>query len=393
MKILIASDSYKHLTNGVSNAVVSLTTELKKRGHEVKVIAMSDKAKSYKDGDDYYFSSVKIPIYPDARVSLSTNEKLLNEILDWEPEIAHIHTEFSAKHLAMMIVKKLNIPFVVTYHTDYEEFLHSLFVVNFPYGKPVKLWLKQQFKNAKYVIVPSAKVETQLKGYDIKNPIKIIPNGIDLPKYQKRLDPQEKEKLLSELGLKNNGKILSIVSRISKEKNIDEIIEFMPALLKRDPEIKLVIAGDGPHMKQLKKSVAELGLEKSVVFVGMVPSSEVYKYYQLGDLFVCASTFETQGLTYVEAMASGLPLVCRRDPCLVTIIDEGKNGYCYDGVEDYTEHVLEILSDPEKQRTMAQYSFEKSNNFGKEILIDDIIDTYEYIVADSKKLKEEQEAG
>ena len=78
---------------------------------------------------------------------------------------------------------------------------------------------------------------------------------------------------------------------------------------------------------RLKEKAEKLGLSESVRFTGMIPKEEVYRYYQLGDIFVCASTFETQGLTYVEALANALPLVCREDKCLIDIIGQGENGF------------------------------------------------------------------
>ena len=66
-----------------------------------------------------------------------------------------------------------------------------------------------------------------------------------------------------------------------------------------------------------------------VIFVGAVPPAEVPRYYALGDVFVSASTSEAQGLTYIEAMAAGLPLLCHADPCLDALVREGETGWAY----------------------------------------------------------------
>jgi 1,2-diacylglycerol 3-alpha-glucosyltransferase len=109
-----------------------------------------------------------------------------------------------------------------------------------------------------------------------------------------------------------------------------------------------------------------MGLEKYVVFTGMIPADEVYKYYQLGDVFVCASTSETQGLTYVEALAAGLPLVCKKDDCLEGIIDNGINGYTFENEQEFTNSVRMILDNESLKKKMGKKSFEKSMAFSKE---------------------------
>ena len=140
----------------------------------------------------------------------------------------------------------------------------------------------------------------------------------------------------------------------------------MPALLRADPEIKLLIVGDGPHRAELERHVGEVGVTKNVVFAGMINRAEVYKYYQTGDIFVCASTSESQGLTYVEALSSGLPLVCRRDDCLCGVLDDGENGYQYETETEFVRGVMRILSDRELAHDMQLRSLENAEAFGAE---------------------------
>ena len=79
----------------------------------------------------------------------------------------------------------------------------------------------------------------------------------------------------------------------------------------------------------------------------MVNPKEVQNYYQLGDIFVSASTSETQGLTYIEASANGLPLLCRRDPCFDEVLFEGENGYTYEDEKSFVKALNKMLLSPE----------------------------------------------
>ena len=91
----------------------------------------------------------------------------------------------------------------------------------------------------------------------------------------------------------------------------------------------LMIVGGGPYLETLRKKAAELGVAESVIFTGMVSPAEVASYYPAGDLFVSASTSETQGLTYAEALAAGLPLFCRWYQCRRAVVEVVKNGWQY----------------------------------------------------------------
>ena len=148
-------------------------------------------------------------------------------------------------------------------------------------------------------------------------------------------------------------------------KNIDEIIEYMPSLLEKDKEIKFIVVGDGPYRKKLEKKVNKLNIENNVIFTGEIDSNDVYKYYQLGNVFVCASTSESQGLTYIEALASRMPMVCKKDDCLIGVIEQNKNGYIFENKDEFIKGVLNILNDNSLEIKMKNESFKKSNNFNK----------------------------
>lgn len=109
-------------------------------------------------------------------------------------------------------------------------------------------------------------------------------------------------------------------------------------------------------------------MEDKVIFTGMVDPASVQEYYQLGDLFVSASTSETQGLTYVEAAANGLPLLCRKDRCLDDVIIEGENGYEYTSAEEFLEEIANIAADPEWRRIAGKKKRGDSRGFRQKLL-------------------------
>ena len=125
---------------------------------------------------------------------------------------------------------------------------------------------------------------------------------------------------------------------------------------------------------------AQLGIAEHVIFTGMVPPTQVHKYYQLGDVFVSASTSETQGLTYVEAAANGLPLLCRRDPCLDGVLVEGRNGYEYEAQSEFCEIIDTILQHPQWCSAAGMQSMEIASAFDKSQFAERIEDVYESVI-------------
>ena len=105
------------------------------------------------------------------------------------------------------------------------------------------------------------------------------------------------------------------------------------------------MVGGGPDQPRLEQLAQELGIREQVIFTGLIPPQQIANYYQAGDIFVSASTSETQGLTYMEAMASALPLLCRADECLDGVIQDGVNGFVYRNEQEFLERLKQLKED------------------------------------------------
>ncbi|MBO4601132.1 MAG: glycosyltransferase family 4 protein [Bacilli bacterium] len=389
MKILLTSDTYENQINGVSCSVITLRDELRKKGHDVRVLTLSSNRESKMVKTDYLIGSFSVPFYPDARQTLKFHDKIIKDIVAWHPDIIHIQTEFSIGKISKKIAKLCNCPYINTSHTLYEDY-SGYVIPSKTIGKAVaRKFIKRSYRNSDAIIAPTQKIKDLLLKYEIKKPIYIIPTGIDLDRFYKKLSMTEKSKLKSKLNLTNKSKVLVSIGRVAKEKNLDEIIEFLPELIEKDNNIVLLIGGDGPYKKNLEQKVKKLKLEDHVRFLGMIPPQNTYKYYQLGDIFVCASTSETQGITYIEALACGIPLVCRYDKCLDGVIENGYNGYTYNSKEEYRNYIFKILGDKSLHSKLKKNALESSTNYSKEKFRDSIENLYNEII--NKKGSESNE--
>lgn len=365
MKVLITTDWYKPAINGVVTSVCNLREELQQRGHEVKILTLSRTAHSYEEEGVIYMGSVNAGyIYPGARLRVSPGRELYCRIIEWQPDIVHSQCEFSTFFMAKRIAEECKIPLVHTYHTVYEDYTH--------YFSPYKKWGRDmvQFLTRRIsekvdsMIAPSTKIETLLKGYKIQCPVSVIPSGIDLEKYAAQSRTGVREQIRRKYGIAKETTVLLYVGRLAKEKNLEELLEYQQKV--QESGTMLMIVGGGPYLEILRKKAAELGVMESVIFTGMVSPEEVASYYPAGDLFISASTSETQGLTYAEALAAGLPLLCRKDECLRAVVEEGKNGWQYRTEEEFLKDLKNWKEEEDDERRgMCSYAKQSAEIFSQ----------------------------
>ncbi len=384
MKILITSDLYsegprgKITANGVITSVKNLQSELERLGHKVRVLTLSDTVHSYKDGKVYYVSSLPALVYPNARVTLPLHNDLVRELILWKPDVIHSQCEISTMPYAERISRCTGAPIVHTFHTMYEQYVGYI-GINERFSKyTVSSLAKWRLRNVSLLIAPSTKTKKALQSYSLRAPIRVIPSGISLSQHRKRISEEARRKKREELGIAPDDFVMVFLGRLGKEKNIDELLTLCSRARRRYSNIRLLIVGGGPAKEELEERAVRLGLGKRVIFTGMVDPASVQTYYQLGDVFVCASTSETQGLTYIEAAANGLPLLCRRDPVLGDILHEGENGFSYTTQKEFFEALSFIATNPEWRRAAKKKSEALSLRFDKAVFAKSILRAYAY---------------
>lgn len=331
MNIGLFTETYYPEINGVANSVYMLKNELEKLGHTVYVFTTTTPG-----APEYEYNVFRVPSLPcilitERRVGLFYQPKLAALIKKLNLDIIHTHTEFSLGIFGRIMAKELKLPMVHTYHTIYEDYTHYIthFKTLDKRAKAfVRVFTKVCCNTVEQVIVPTQKVRELLLTYSVHKNISVIPTGVNLKKFNPDVYSRESiDQLKIKYGIEAQDKVLIYLGRISREKNISEIIEAMPEYMSKRSHVKLVIIGGGPEEEHLKNLTKELKLQDKIIFTGVQPWDNIGLFYQIGDVFVSASQSETQGLTYIEAMAAGLPIVAKQDKCLQDILVHGWNGY------------------------------------------------------------------
>lgn len=356
MNIGLFTDTYFPQVSGVATSIQTLKNALEARGHSVFIFTTTDPhlPKGAIEPNIFRVASVPFVSFTDRRIAFRGVFQATKIAKEVKLDIVHTQTEFSMGMIGKYVANSLNIPAIHTYHTNYEDYLH--YVLNGHLLRPyhVKQFVKAYLHTMQGVIAPSEQTAKTLKGYGVNIPMRIISTGVDL----KSINENPKRDVRAELGLTPDDLVLLTLSRVAPEKKIDQLLDILPNILEKFPKVKFVIAGDGPAMEDLKKQVKNENLETKVIFTGNVEHSDVGNYYRMADLFVSASDTETQGLTYVEALAAGTPCVVYATDYTKEIFTAPELGKIFDTKSELEKNILCLLE--EKQFTIPQAILNKT---------------------------------
>lgn len=338
MRIGIFTDTYFPQVSGVATSIQTLKLELERQGHEVYIFTTTD-PDAQPEPHVYRFESIPFIFFKERRVAVATFSAVMRRVRALDLDVVHTQTEFGMGIAGLHVARELQIPVIHTYHTWYEKYLH--YVLN---GHVITKGMVQYFSRVfcnrcDWVISPSAMIKDVLVDYGVSRPITVIPTGVSLPAAQ---PPAAQQQLRQALGLTADDFVEVSVNRIAEEKNLDTLIKAHAALQRELPNAKLVLVGDGPEKAALEQLVHQEHLERTVRFTGMVDHDQVGAYYQMADVYVNLSLTETQGVTFIEAIANGLPVVAIANDYLTDLAAIGHFGELIDATDEYPEAIKQV---------------------------------------------------
>ncbi len=343
MRIAMMTDSWFPTRDGVVTSITIIKESLEALGHEVFIVAPEPEEESRQEGV-YYFPAVRFRSYEGYYVPILPSNKM--EILrEIHPDVIHIHGVATMALRGLICGHELGIPTVMTFHTMVDDAAKYYSPVKLPpetMEKLIWIYLRQILKRMDVVVTPTSCIGTELESHGARcRNLVTIPTGTDTAKFHPGIPSEyirEKHGLV--------GKRVAIhVGRISYEKDLDMVVRAMASV-----DGVLLVAGKGPAKADIEALVDELGLRDKVVFAGFVPDDDLPAYYNAADIAVSASKFETQGLSILEAMASGKPVACRNGRAFAEIVHDGENGYLFDDIEGCVEAMEKAFSAPQELR-------------------------------------------
>ncbi len=364
MRIGIFTDTYRPQVNGVVSSIMTLEKELRKQGHKVYIITTTDPDAPQVEPNVLRLPSMEFKPLPQYRLGMIYSAKIIKKIKRLELDIIHSQTEWGVGTFARFAAINLEIPLVHTYHTLYEYYTHYIFGSRFvKAGKKIAAAISKFYcEKCNALIVPTRKVEDILYSYGVDQTMNIIPTGLKLDKfYRGNYSDEDLGFMRESFGIDESDFLCVYIGRIAEEKSIDLLIDMFSKI--KDEKFKFMIVGRGRILDDLKKQAEKLGISDRVIFTGEVPHDKVAAYYQMGDVFLNASVSETQGLTFVEAMAAKTPVVARYDLNLEDLLVKNEAGLVYKNEKEFIDSIMLLKEDKEFREKIIENAFVASQDY------------------------------
>ena len=355
MKVALLSETYFPHINGVTTHIKTLKDGLTELGHEVLVVTASPEARKHyiKDGV-LYCPAIKLKNLYGFGVSSPYSKTRLKMLADFNPDIIHVHNEFSMGLFGIYAAKKLNKTLVYTLHTSYDDYIYYVMpkVLARVGNKILDKYLGMYAKKSKAIVGPSEKCFEYIKKASHKKKVRILPNSVEMSLFDpQKVNAEEISKLKEKLNIPENAFIACFVGRVAYEKSIDVTLEYLAKTLQKDDNIYFVVIGDGPALNEFKELANKLGISDKVRFTGRVEHEDLPTYYMMSKLYLTSSLSEMNSISMLEAMAMGLPVLQRVDEINKNQIEEGKNGYLFNTEKEMYKYLKYLSSlDEEKYK-------------------------------------------
>lgn len=387
MRIGLFTDAFWPDINGVVSSVDTLRHALQALGHTVFIITNHSGSKIVQEQDILRLPGLELKRFYGYKMTSPFQFRAEEYIRSMDLDVIHIHTEAGVGLFGRQMAKTLHLPVVYTYHTLYEDYTHYINPMDLvsveKLGKRAIRSLSKIFANGmQAVIAPSNKTKEILLDYGVLIPIYVVPTGLELSLFDpSKMDQNKLIQIREDLGLTDADHAVVFVGRIAKEKMLEYPIEALS--MSDDLHLHFVIVGAGPDQGYYEELAKKYGCQDRVHFTGRVDKEDIGYYYAAFDCFVSASTTETQGLTYIEAMASGISVFGRRDPVLKELIEEGETGYYFDTAEELLKKWKTFFSlSKEKRQAFGARCQEKVVVYNTEIFAHKVLAVYEQAIDD-----------
>lgn len=387
MRIAQFSDSFLPIVDGVGRVVYNYADHIAAKGHECYVVApMTDTG--FRGGYKFEmvdYRSVKLTgrQYKVGVPFMDTH--FISRMNTIELDIIHAHSPFTAGQAAYSYAKKRGIPLVGTFHSKYKDDFRAATGANMLAEVGTKYVVDFYEKCDEVWAVSQSSADT-LRSYGFKRDIVVMQNGADIQPY----DPADRDYAAKEFGL-GSEPVLLFVGQQDWKKNIERILLSAAEAKNKGLSFKLVLAGMGPHSKEIKKRAASLGLDNEMLYTGHITDSSLLAgLYQCADLFVFPSLYDNAPMVVREAATFGTASVVVRGSSAAEPIRDGQNGFlCEDDTEDLARVIVDAITDTERMKAVGEAA-RLSIPISWDVILDEVLQRYEKLTEITPERKKDK---
>jgi glycosyltransferase involved in cell wall biosynthesis len=382
MRIAFFSDAYHPRVSGQVVSIDEFSHALTERGHQVCIVCPAYPPDRMAGHNDRY-KTIRAPsgtafVSGEDRLALPWySYDILRQVDDFDPQVVHIHTEFSIGAMGRRYCRSRGFPVLSTCHTHYALYMEGYlpFLSKRVGIQVARAWLRSIYSRDDLIITPSKSIRDEMIENGIDREYLVIPTGVDDRVFRHR--SEEAAEFRKDLALARPGfdtsHLLLYVGRIGKEKNIDLLVRALPRIFAQDPKARLLIVGEGPYREELTQFLAAEQLADKVAWMDYQPRSRLPAIYSAADIFTFPSKTETQGLVTIEALLCGTPVVGVDAMGTGEILAGDIGGYLSkDDPEDYAAGILRLLSDPALRRAKSEQGLAHARKWSISALCDEL---------------------
>ncbi len=318
-RLVVVTETWPPEINGVAHTISRLVRGLQAFGHyDICLVRPAqhaqDTARSEINFRESLVTGLTLPFYQEVRLGAPQYFALKRCWQQMRPDIVQVVTEGPLGYSAIKAARSLGIPVISDFHThfdQYSRYYHASMLF-----KLAGYYLRHLHNQTLLTLVPTRELKEQLasKGYD---KLEILARGIDTRLFN---SARRQEALRRQLGLQPDQLLVTLVTRMAHEKNLDLAFTTFRVIQRQVPNARFLLVGDGPERRRLQRQ------HPDCLFVGMQTDTALAEHYASSDLFLYPSTSETFGNVVLEAMASGLPVVTFDYAAAREYIRSGENG-------------------------------------------------------------------
>jgi len=387
MRIGQLTEVYKPTINGVTNSISLCKRVLESWGHKVFVFTLGNE--DYEDDELRIFRSPAIPLSDTGyHLSFLFSRRARRKIKTMD--VLHVHHPFISGRQAISLGRRYNIPVVFTNHTRYHLQAHY-YIPFVPEGLSwafLEAYLPHFTNQCDLVVAPSKGIKQVLEELGVTCHIEIIPNGVDVARFQHPSTPISKR----DLGLPDQAVVAMTVGRLGPEKNLSFMLRAFAHIASEVPDLHLVLVGDGPAKDSLEETIHLLGLGSRVHLVGQVPYEKVPNWLALSDFFVIASVNESHPLSLLEALAAGRPVLGIPSPGVEDTIVDGFNGLC--SPEDtyaFASQMRRLATEADLRAKLAAWAQKTSDQYDIRHTVARLLSHYQRLVEERTQVRQVRE--
>jgi glycosyltransferase involved in cell wall biosynthesis len=348
LRVAMVSETYPPEVNGVARTIGLMVEGLCARGHAVQLVRprqhRADRSAQGSGFHELLRPGIPVPRYTQLRMGMPGSRALVRAWTLWRPDLVHIATEGPLGWSALAAARKLVLPVVTDFHTNFHAYSRH-------YGvswlrRPIAGYLRHFHNRADCTLVPTGELAQQLAAQGFER-LRVVGRGVD-PKV---FSPERRSpELRASWGADQDTLVALCVSRFAPEKNFPLVIEAYEAMRRRRPETKLVLVGDGPLHEALRRAGA------GCVIAGRLVNGELSAHYASADVFLFPSITETFGNVTLEAMASGLGVVAYDYAAARQHLEHGRSALLapFDDRAAFIAHAERLAREPGLARELGR---------------------------------------